>query len=268
MPFGWRTFSAEIEQGQRVTEYHPVSTIGLRTKHYTLNDEHRLQQLGAEFYRTNRGGLIIFHDTSQLAAYPQNSKICGPAWSGLSVQWSAVLLRCAPNMDSALRQPWKPKFGWTTTSSRQSVCENTRVGPKLQHWSDLIRKCCANRPPQLILSPAIDWNCSWTVLQADLLRQIGIAVWKVSKLILSQAQQCTAHLNVFSFQPFSWKGSLMRYLSTWTVHRVNQQKSDSVDTRRFKCPLIVPVLSETWTFKIWTNKTSLHSVLIYVCAGI
>ena len=33
-------------------------------------EEQRLKKLGAEFYRTNRGGLITFHGPGQLVAYP------------------------------------------------------------------------------------------------------------------------------------------------------------------------------------------------------
>lgn len=51
-------------------EFHPVYTIGIRTKGYTLEDELKLTKLGAEFHRTNRGGLITFHGPGQLVAYP------------------------------------------------------------------------------------------------------------------------------------------------------------------------------------------------------
>lgn len=53
-----------------LTEHHPVYTIGIRTKDYTINDEQHLRALGAEFYKTNRGGLITFHGPGQLVAYP------------------------------------------------------------------------------------------------------------------------------------------------------------------------------------------------------
>lgn len=53
-----------------LTEHRPVYTIGIRTKEYTIDDEHTLRQLGADFYRTNRGGLITFHGPGQLVAYP------------------------------------------------------------------------------------------------------------------------------------------------------------------------------------------------------
>lgn len=53
-----------------LTEHQPVYTIGIRTKDYTQADEQRLQSLGAEFYRANRGGLITFHGPGQLVAYP------------------------------------------------------------------------------------------------------------------------------------------------------------------------------------------------------
>ncbi|XP_023931854.1 putative lipoyltransferase 2, mitochondrial [Lingula anatina] len=51
-------------------EHNPVYTIGMRTKDYTLRDEDHLKALGAEFVKTNRGGLITFHGPGQLVVYP------------------------------------------------------------------------------------------------------------------------------------------------------------------------------------------------------
>lgn len=53
-----------------LTEHNPVYTIGIRTKDYTISDEQKLRNLGAEFHKTNRGGLITFHGPGQLVAYP------------------------------------------------------------------------------------------------------------------------------------------------------------------------------------------------------
>ncbi|XP_059171098.1 putative lipoyltransferase 2, mitochondrial [Physella acuta] len=53
-----------------LVEHPPVFTIGIRTKDYTPEDESRLKETGAEFYKTNRGGLITFHGPGQLVAYP------------------------------------------------------------------------------------------------------------------------------------------------------------------------------------------------------
>lgn len=53
-----------------LTEHSPVYTIGIRTKNYSIDEEEKLKNLGAEFYRTNRGGLITFHGPGQLVAYP------------------------------------------------------------------------------------------------------------------------------------------------------------------------------------------------------
>lgn len=53
-----------------LTEHNPVYTIGIRTRNYTIEEEEKLKNLGAEFYRTNRGGLITFHGPGQLVAYP------------------------------------------------------------------------------------------------------------------------------------------------------------------------------------------------------
>jgi len=53
-----------------IVEHKPVYTIGIRTSGYDESEEQRLKRLGAEFHRTNRGGLITFHGPGQLVAYP------------------------------------------------------------------------------------------------------------------------------------------------------------------------------------------------------
>ncbi|XP_022908767.2 octanoyl-[acyl-carrier-protein]:protein N-octanoyltransferase LIPT2, mitochondrial [Onthophagus taurus] len=53
-----------------LVEHPPVYTIGLRTNNYTIEDETRLKQTGADFFKTNRGGLITFHGPGQLVVYP------------------------------------------------------------------------------------------------------------------------------------------------------------------------------------------------------
>jgi len=53
-----------------LVEHNPVYTVGLRDKSYTKEDELKLRATGAEFHRTNRGGLITFHGPGQLVAYP------------------------------------------------------------------------------------------------------------------------------------------------------------------------------------------------------
>lgn len=53
-----------------LTEHNPVYTIGIRSKDYTDIDAEKLRELGAEFHKTNRGGLITFHGPGQLVAYP------------------------------------------------------------------------------------------------------------------------------------------------------------------------------------------------------
>ena len=51
-------------------EHDPVYTVGVRPHDYTVQLEDRLRALGADFHRTNRGGLITFHGPGQLVAYP------------------------------------------------------------------------------------------------------------------------------------------------------------------------------------------------------
>lgn len=53
-----------------LVEHDPVYTIGIRTSGYGPEEEARLKSLGADFCRTNRGGLITFHGPGQLVAYP------------------------------------------------------------------------------------------------------------------------------------------------------------------------------------------------------
>lgn len=52
-----------------LVEHKPVFTVGIRDE--TPKEEIlRLRSLGAEFKKTNRGGLITFHGPGQLVAYP------------------------------------------------------------------------------------------------------------------------------------------------------------------------------------------------------
>eukprot|EP00795_Rhopilema_esculentum_P007996 gene7996-13904_t len=60
-----------------IVEHPPVYTIGTRTQLYlgpSTTDfertDEKLKKLGAEFYKTNRGGLITFHGPGQLVCYP------------------------------------------------------------------------------------------------------------------------------------------------------------------------------------------------------
>ncbi|XP_076067338.1 lipoyl(octanoyl) transferase 2 isoform X2 [Oratosquilla oratoria] len=67
---------AKVERGEEpghtllLVQHDPVYTIGLRQSEYTLAEEERLKALGADFQRTNRGGLITFLGPGQLTAYP------------------------------------------------------------------------------------------------------------------------------------------------------------------------------------------------------
>ncbi|XP_043289167.1 putative lipoyltransferase 2, mitochondrial [Venturia canescens] len=53
-----------------LVEHEPVYTVGIRDKAYDLETETKLRGLGADYHRTNRGGLITFHGPGQLVAYP------------------------------------------------------------------------------------------------------------------------------------------------------------------------------------------------------
>jgi len=51
-------------------QHYPVYTTGIRSFVYDKIEEDFLKKLGADFVRTNRGGLITFHGPGQLVAYP------------------------------------------------------------------------------------------------------------------------------------------------------------------------------------------------------
>lgn len=53
-----------------LVEHPPVYTTGIRSGVYSAGEEQRLVALGADFVRTDRGGLITFHGPGQLVAYP------------------------------------------------------------------------------------------------------------------------------------------------------------------------------------------------------
>ena len=42
----------------------------IKLTHFSLSEEKKLKHLGADFVRSNRGGLITFHGPGQLVAYP------------------------------------------------------------------------------------------------------------------------------------------------------------------------------------------------------
>lgn len=75
-------------------EHDPVYTTGLRqTDACSPSEETRLRDLGADFERTDRGGLITFHGPGQLVAYP------------------ILNLRSFPLTSSAQRKPFSGSVG-------------------------------------------------------------------------------------------------------------------------------------------------------------
>ncbi|KAL4630908.1 putative lipoyltransferase 2, mitochondrial isoform X1 [Arapaima gigas] len=61
---------SELSNTVLLCEHRPVYTIGIRQAAYPAEEEERLKALGAEFFRTNRGGLVTFHGPGQLVCYP------------------------------------------------------------------------------------------------------------------------------------------------------------------------------------------------------
>lgn len=57
-------------------EHTPVFTVGIRKKSVDAKEKMRLEDLGAEFHYTNRGGLVTFHGPGQLVCYPVLNLAC------------------------------------------------------------------------------------------------------------------------------------------------------------------------------------------------
>ncbi|KAJ8918166.1 hypothetical protein NQ315_011624 [Exocentrus adspersus] len=84
-------------------EHLPVYTTGIRTEQYTEDDEIKLKELGAEFHRTDRGGLITFHGPGQLVVYPiLNLKHFKPSvrWYVCNIEKSIIKLCGAFNLEA------------------------------------------------------------------------------------------------------------------------------------------------------------------------
>ncbi|XP_002734161.1 octanoyl-[acyl-carrier-protein]:protein N-octanoyltransferase LIPT2, mitochondrial-like [Saccoglossus kowalevskii] len=79
-------------------EHNPVYTVGIRTKDYPVSEEERLKKLGADFFRTDRGGLITFHGPGQMVAYP----ILNLARYTKSIRWYVCQLeKCVIRMSTS-----------------------------------------------------------------------------------------------------------------------------------------------------------------------
>lgn len=90
-----------------LVEHPPVYTIGIRTKDYSISDEEKLKQLGADFVKTNRGGLITFHGPGQLVAYPiLNLKLFRPSMRWYVDRLEELVIRlCIKYSLPAMRSP-------------------------------------------------------------------------------------------------------------------------------------------------------------------
>lgn len=90
-----------------IVEHEPVYTVGIRQQDYDLQLEKKLINLGAEFKRTNRGGLITFHGPGQLIAYPiLNLKYFQP-----SVRWYVA------NLESTILNLCRETYGLNANTS-------------------------------------------------------------------------------------------------------------------------------------------------------
>lgn len=90
-----------------IVEHQPVYTVGIRQQDYSSLLEDKLIKLGAEFKRTNRGGLITFHGPGQLIAYPiLNLKLFQP-----SVRWYVA------NLETTVLNLCKEAYSLDATTS-------------------------------------------------------------------------------------------------------------------------------------------------------
>ena len=106
---------SDLDSGNTLilVEHPPVYTTGIRSRGYDQAEEDRLVQLGAEFVRTNRGGLITFHGPGQLVCYPilnlrdfapQNSRrkaLLGMKWYVHSLEQMVIELLASLGVEGA-----------------------------------------------------------------------------------------------------------------------------------------------------------------------
>lgn len=83
-----------------ILEHNPVYTVGLRSHDYTIEVESKLRSSGADFHRTDRGGLITFHGPGQLVAYPvMNLKYFQLGMKAYVCKLEQTIIRCCKHFD-------------------------------------------------------------------------------------------------------------------------------------------------------------------------
>merc|ERR1740131_609887 len=116
-------------------EHPPVYTTGIRSKEYSVHEEERLKNLGADFVRSNRGGLITFHGPGQLVAYPildlnqfiKDSDLSGKKRKLLSMKWyietlEEVIIQTLKS-GSNIEGFRSPHTGvWVNKSNEKKIC--------------------------------------------------------------------------------------------------------------------------------------------------
>ena len=115
-----------------IVEHDPVYTTGVRTDQYSAEEERRLRVLGADFCRSNRGGLITFHGPGQLVAYPilnladffpvakARKAILGVKWYVERLE-QTVIDTCGDVGVEAVRSPPHPGV-WVPGEPEKKVC--------------------------------------------------------------------------------------------------------------------------------------------------
>lgn len=123
-----------------IVEHEPVYTVGIRQQVYDSKLEDNLIKLGAEFKRTNRGGLITFHGPGQLIAYPiLNLKCFQP-----SVRWYVS------NLETTIINLCNEKYGLNATTT-----------PDTGVWIDNNKICAMGiRCSRYITTHGLALNCN------------------------------------------------------------------------------------------------------------
>ena len=115
-----------------IVEHQAVYTTGVRTNQYNAVEERRLRELGADFIRSNRGGLITFHGPGQLVAYPilnlaEFFPVATARKAILGVKWyverleQTVIDTCGDVGVEAVRSPPHPGV-WVPGEPEEKVC--------------------------------------------------------------------------------------------------------------------------------------------------
>ncbi|CAG0885335.1 unnamed protein product [Darwinula stevensoni] len=154
-----------------------VYTVGIRSSLYPPSEEMRLKEMGAEFYRTSRGGLITFHGPGQLVAYPVlNLQVWTPSVKWYVCQLEKTIIELCHQLD--IYASTSPYTGVWVQNKKIAA-----IGIRMSRW---------------VTSHGIGLNCNTDLSWFDHIVPCGIA----DKGVTSLSQEVGGDVSVSDATPF------------------------------------------------------------------